>query len=504
MRQRGAQKRQANDHVRQWSASDQERAPIRLLITAILIIAAALSIVIIPKIASKALFLLATIVILTMAALRITLSFIAILSAARPNTEEPPHADWPSFTVLVPLYKEAHVVPALCSHLRALDYPKRKLRIILVTEADDRPSCAAAHAAAGGIISVFETPPSQPRTKPKALNAALFAMQPERRGDIVTIYDAEDRPDPGQLREAALALTADPMLGAVQAPLDFVNERDSPLAALFTLEYAALFHVFNPGLTQLGLPFSLGGTSNHIRRAALEAIGGWDAYNVTEDADLGFKLAACGYRLGCITRPTREEALSTRVTWQRQRRRWMKGFMQTLCVHVRRHHSAPDGGPKRTMGIRTASAIAMAVTLAMTLIAAFLHVPSLLVFGGAGALDLGGVISIDWPPAFFTAMAIGIGAAMLQGAAGALKCGKPHLLWYVPLMPLYWLLHFWPACRALAEYFSNPFYWDKTAHFGHAQKAPPNSGLELANSIASPSNDNLVGGSNAPLVKADN
>ncbi len=227
----------------------------------------------------------------------------------------------PRYSVLVPIYREAAVVSDLVDHLSRLDYPKTKLEILLIVEADDSKTRAAiARAAPPPYFDVVVVPPGGPRTKPKALTYALaFA-----RGDYVVVFDAEDRPELDQLRRAAAAFRERPELGCVQARLLPDNE-GSWLARMFTVEYAANFEVLLPALADWGVPLPLGGTSNHFPRAVLEKVGAWDPFNVTEDADLGIRLARFGYPCATIQSHTFEEAPVTFRQWLPQRRRWIKG-----------------------------------------------------------------------------------------------------------------------------------------------------------------------------------
>ncbi len=234
----------------------------------------------------------------------------------------------PLYTLIVPLYREAGVAAKLIEALARLDYPVDRLQILLVTEADDEATRAALHSSdLARNMRVLAVPAGEPRTKPRALNYALtFAT-----GEIVAVYDAEDVPDPGQLKMAARAFqTSFGDLGCVQARLDIYNPADTFFTRQFTLEYAALFFAMLPAYERLGLPLPLGGTSNHFSRAILEHAGGWDAFNVTEDADLGLRLARLGFKVSVIPSDTWEEAPATAAQWFGQRTRWIKGWMQTF------------------------------------------------------------------------------------------------------------------------------------------------------------------------------
>lgn len=383
------------------------------------------------------------------AALRLT----ACLAPKPKPSESEPIESWPFYTVLVPLFREANMVPQLMSALSELDYPKDKLEIFIICEAVDPPTIEEVRKRIGGVFHLIIVPPGAPQTKPRALNYAMHRA----RGDYVTIYDAEDIPDPRQLKAAIRAFKADNHLGALQAPLDYANAHTNWLTRQFGLEYAALFHVWVPFLSSLGLPFPLGGTSNHMRRTALEAIQGWDSHNVTEDADLSFRLAAQNWRLGYITPPTQEEAVSTFNAWHFQRARWMKGYLQTWQCHMRAPFA--PGGLK---GI--ARFFTLQLTLGLTLISALFHLP---VMTGVAIYALYQYLSgasINIPAPFIASLAISYSAGMLIGGIGAMRARKPALLLSVPFMPLYWFALCAPTLRALWELRRNPFHWHKTEH----------------------------------------
>ncbi len=442
-----------------------------------------------PVFALKVILLTVQCFILAMAGLRVFAVFLSCCPKIHVQDIEPPF-EWPHFTVLVPLYEEAHMVSTLTIALAALDYPQDKLDIIMICEADDQATCAAVQTCLAPPFHLFKVPPSMPRTKPKALNAAMASRPEAKPGELVTIYDAEDRPHPQQLKQAALAFAANDKYAAVQAPLGYFNDKANVLTGLFSLEYAALFHVWNPALARLGLPFTLGGTSNHIRRDILERAGGWDSYNVTEDADLGFRLSALSrqdgnggrYKLGAITQGTQEEAVADLRGWTAQRTRWLKGFMQTWMVHMRVKRYGPDGA-RLPLLRQTFIAACLQITVGATLLAAFLHVPSLVLIGGALALDVCNIVDFLWPASFMYVLSIGYMSAMLMGVAGAIRARKLYLLPLVLLMPFYWLLQFQPALMAAYEFITAPAYWRKTVHKGtlpdaeKPQKDDPQGGV---------------------------
>ncbi len=362
----------------------------------------------------------------------------------------------PVYTIIVALYKEANAVRDLVAALRRMDYPKEKLQVIFVLESDDR----ATHArlAALGLGAPFEihvAPSAGPRTKPKALNAALaFA-----RGAFVAIYDAEDKPEPDQLRRALDAFAAgDERLACVQARLTIDNTDDSWLARLFTAEYAGLFDVFLPALAARNWPLPLGGSSNHFRTDILREAGAWDPYNVTEDADLGMRLARFGHRSTVIDSATYEEAPACFSRWLRQRTRWMKGWLQTWIVHMR----AP-GKLLHDLGVVRFAIFQLLV--GGSVFAALLH-PSFL---AALLYEMATAGVAEAARSLFASvhgLALGSGylASILTALAGLARRRLLRCAWALLLVPLYWLLLSIAAWRALHQLVCDPYRWEKTEH----------------------------------------
>ena len=360
-----------------------------------------------------------------------------------------PDGDLPGYTLIVPLYREASVAAELVANLTRLDYPGDRLEVLIVLETSDHETQAAFAALdlpAG--FQVLIAPPGTPQTKPRACNVALERAH----GDLVVIYDAEDAPHPMQLREAAARFAAaDGRLACLQAPLR-IEPDPRFLPDQFALEYAVLFEVFLPALARWRLPFPLGGTSNHFRADALRAVEGWDPYNVTEDADIGFRLAARGYRLDVITRPTFETAPTGLKAWIPQRARWIKGHVQTLAVLIR--------GPI-VRDPRGLSALVM--TLALSVASSHMHGPLLawLMLNWIGSMfDLcAPVPTMDWMLVYFGWTCAAVAGAQAQRRAG-------HRQRPLPLLGavFYWPLQSIAATKALWQFVVAPFHWDKTPH----------------------------------------
>ena len=386
---------------------------------------------------------------------------ITAAAAFRLEPESPPlrDRDLPDYTIVIALYREAGVAASLIEALAAIDYPRAKLDIKFVTEAEDKETFAALAAILPGVeYEIIVAPLGAPRTKPRALNIAL----PFARGALLCIYDAEDRPAPDQLRCAAARFArADKTLGCLQARLAIDNAQDNAIAGLFALDYAGLFEVVNPGVASLGLPMMLGGTSNHFRTQTLRDLCGWDAWNVTEDADLGVRLARCGLRVETLDSRTYEEAPISLAALLNQRVRWMKGWMQTAFVHLR--------DP----------------------VALWLNLHPLFFLTTCAAFVSGVLSPLLWP-LFAALLAKDIATGALLAAADPLEitvstiaiwlaiAGPVAMVWPVALgmkrqgltklWPLLFALPLWhvmlsvAAWRALYDLWRNPFGWAKTTH----------------------------------------
>ena len=345
----------------------------------------------------------------------------------------------------------------LVERLARIDYPPDRLQGLLILEAHDHATRAAAMAAPRpDWLQVFIAPPGQPGTKPRALNCALEHVT----GDLLTVYDAEDEPDPLQLREAAARFAQDPTgrLACLQAPLRIRPPRPAPEGSVFigrqfAAEYASLFETTLPGMARLGLPFPLGGTSNHFRVDVLRRIGGWDAFNVTEDADLGFRLWDQGWRLGVISRPTWETPPSHLVDWLPQRTRWLKGYMQTWGVHTRR--------PWR-LGVR--GTFALMVSVGAGIVSATLNGPSLAWMTAIVLVAIAAGLPPQTPALALGVLILGAASAWLSCAIGARRAGVPYAPTDMLVAPAYWALQSLATAHAAWRLVREPFAWDKTRH----------------------------------------
>ncbi|MDB2415352.1 glycosyltransferase [Rickettsiales bacterium] len=369
--------------------------------------------------------------------------------------------DLPIYSLLIPLYKESEKTLAkLVKSIRKINYPSSKLDIKLIVESDDFETIDIIKSLkCPRNFEIIPVPYSIPRTKPKACNYALrFA-----KGEYATIYDAEDVPDPMQIRKALGAFEEfGEVAVCVQSRLNYYNRKENMLTKLFSIEYSTLFDFVLFGLERLGIPMPLGGTSNHFRIEHLRSLYAWDPYNVTEDADLGIRIAQKGWKSKMIKSITMEEAPISLKSWIRQRTRWIKGHMQTYLVHMRRPVKLI-----RTVGIKgfLGLQLFLGVPTLVFLISPFLWSLWLLIIIGAVELPM---IDVVYRAAIlygsFAVLIVGILIHILFAIFAVRYQGWKEMKLAVLLFPFYWILHSFASFRALGQLITRPYYWEKTDH----------------------------------------
>ncbi|HEY9038522.1 MAG TPA: glycosyltransferase [Roseovarius sp.] len=446
------------ESCRTWGASPVRRIALALIAMAVCIALTVLfPVTIFTALVGWATFTLIVSTVLKMAAV------CARVAWGAPNEVQPPlprGAKLPKVSVLVPLFRETEIAHALITRLTRLTYPKCLLDVILVLEEKDHTTRQTlAQIDLPSWMRAVIVPDGQPRTKPRAMNYALDFCE----GDIVGIFDAEDAPDPDQITQIARRFQAPPPdVACLQGILDYYNPRQNWLARCFTIEYATWFRVMLPGMARLGFAIPLGGTTLYFRRDILEALGGWDAHNVTEDADLGFRLARHGYRTEVIGTVTGEEANCRPWPWVKQRSRWLKGYLTTYLVHMRKPAALyRQLGAWQFCGFQAHFVTA----LSQFLLAPFLWSFWLVLFGLPHPLDpvLPQSTLLRFSQLFLAVEILNISFYIL-GVSGR---QHRHLLVWAPTMHLYTPLGTIAAIKALYEMIVAPFYWDKTSH-GHS------------------------------------
>ncbi len=402
----------------------------------------------------------------------------------------------PVYTIFLPLFREERIAEKLVARIGALDYPHDKLDVKLLLEANDETTRAAlARIELPSYCEIIVAPPGLPQTKPRACNYGLEAA----RGEYCVIYDAEDIPDVDQLRKAVAVFRRHPgeSVACIQAKLNYYNRKQNWLTRMFTIEYSTTFDLILPGLSRLGAPLPLGGTSNHFRTAILRELGGWDPFNVTEDCDLGLRIGRRLHRTLVLDSTTMEEANSQVGNFIRQRSRWVKGFMQTHLVHMRHPVALYRNLGLRGMAQAYLTVGASVVMMLTNLICwpLLLLYLALLLAGWYNGIPLGEQIVgpadpervrigwhawslVYWGPAehpfwSYLSVVFGIGSAVLLvcniwlvaiGALAAVKRRYYDLLPYVLLLPGYWVLISIGAWKGAVQLVTKPFYWEKTRH----------------------------------------
>lgn len=365
--------------------------------------------------------------------------------------------DLPVYTILIPLFREKGTLTKLVDSIRNLDYPKSKLDVKLVVEENDNMTISALEALkCESFFEIVRVPYSLPQTKPKACNYALrFA-----KGSYVTIYDAEDSPHPSQLKKVIAKFKQLPKdVICIQAKLNYFNRNENFLTRMFAIEYASWFDFMLLGLEALNIPIPLGGTSNHFVLEKLQELGGWDPYNVTEDADLGVRLASYGYRVSVIDSLTLEEAPILVSAWLAQRSRWIKGYMQTYIVHMRHplmlYHA---------LGLTAFCGFQLFIGAPCVL---FLITPFIWLFWGVQLLG-GWYIPAYFIGYLYTVGMFNLFAGLIIPVIFSLAVIIHSKWWNLTLysfaFPLYWVLHSIASFKALWQLIFRPHYWEKTSH----------------------------------------
>ncbi|MBC7234743.1 MAG: glycosyltransferase [Chloroflexi bacterium] len=382
-----------------------------------------------------------------------------------PEGADIPDSELPTYTILVPLFREAAVLPTLLKAVSRLDYPRAKLDVkLLFEESDPETLEAAKRLHPPGYFKFIVVPDGEPRTKPKACNYGLI----QATGEYCVIYDAEDVPEPGQLRKAVAAFRVAPDdVVCLQAALNFYNPRQNLLTRWFSAEYSQWFDIYLPGLMAARSPIPLGGTSNHFITEKLRELGAWDPFNVTEDVDLGMRLHKMGYRTEMFNSTTYEEATSQLHNWIRQRSRWVKGYIQTWLVHMRNLVRL-----WRELGPR--SFLAFQATVGGSFFVLLVN-PWYWFITFVWLVSRWDIINLSFPGMLYylslISMIVGNFCFLYVNLATTYARRYYDLLNYILICPFYWLFMSFAAWKGFLQLITRPFYWEKTVH-GMADRQP--------------------------------
>ncbi|QHS54625.1 glycosyltransferase [Mucilaginibacter sp. 14171R-50] len=379
-------------------------------------------------------------------------------AVTRDDLKQVKDSELPVYTILLPVYKEDKLIKKLIWNLQSIDYPRHKLDIkLLIEEDDDKTFNAVKNLDFPAVFEVIVVPFHMPKTKPKACNYGLHFA----RGKYLTIYDAEDIPDTDQLKKVVALFNKLPWdYICVQSALNYFNRNENFLTRMFTLEYSYWFDYMLPGLDTLDIPIPLGGTSNHFKLNELVELGAWDPFNVTEDADLGVRAYAKGYKIAIINSTTYEEANNEPFNWIRQRSRWIKGYMQTYLVHMRHPVELwKEIGWRGFLGFNFFIGATPVTFLVYPLMLAF--------FICYVVFDLSSIRTLfpDWV-LFMSIFNLMVGNILMiyVNMIAVFKRRYYELILFAIANPIYWLMHSIAAYKGLYQLVTKPFYWEKTNH----------------------------------------
>jgi glycosyltransferase XagB len=406
------------------------------------------------------------------------------------------NAQLPMYTILCPLYKESNVLPQFSHAIEQLDWPKNKLDVMLLLEEDDTDTIHAANSMnLPPYFRIVVVPDSQPKTKPKACNYGLqFA-----KGEYIVIYDAEDMPDPLQLKKAYYGFTHSPTnIACLQAKLNYYNPHQNWLTRFFTAEYSLWFDLTLTGFQSINTSIPLGGTSNHFKTSVLRSLQGWDTFNVTEDADLGIRLFKEGYKTAIIDSVTLEEANSNPRNWIRQRSRWIKGYMQSYLVHTRDMFSLGKSIEYRVSSIKyektekrkilnTQYSILNTITQIRDFISlnfiigaklTFIFLNPILWITTIAYFTLFKYVGTSIEQAYITPVFYLASLSLVFGnflffyyyMVGIAKRNQWDIMRHILLIPIYWIMISIAGWVAFYQLLLKPHYWEKTIHGLHLQK----------------------------------
>lgn len=416
-----------------------------------------------PKVLFAALIGWAILSMFAVLALRVWASIVYLCQNLKPR-KETALFQLPTVSILVPLLNERNIAGQLVRQLSRLDYPREKLDVCLITEASDKVTqTTLRETILPHWIRVHEVPKGSLKTKPRAMNYALDFC----RGSIIGIYDAEDAPEPDQLLKIVHGFANRPAeVACLQGALDFYNPKQNWMSRCFTLEYATWFRLILPGFQALGLPIPLGGTTVFFRRHVLEELGGWDAHNVTEDAELGMRLAKAGYRTELIDTTTYEEACCAPRAWIRQRSRWLKGYAATYMVLMKDPKALfTQLGWRGFLGVQL---------IFLCTLSQFALAPLILGLWLLPVQDVASSTGISWLTSAIVAMFFMAEVANITVTALATRRAEHRRFWiWIPTLHAYFFLASLACYKALWELIRDPFYWDKTSHGKSLRRAQP-------------------------------
>ena len=410
-------------------------------------------------------YILINFLYLISSAIKIFLFFTGIIKYNKEEYFKPDSlkdTDLPLYSILLPVRKEKEfVMRNLLTSIYNFDYPKDKIDIKLIIDNDDEETIKIGKKLLNDFkFDLIIVPHSKTSSKPTSCNYALKFV----KGKYLTIYDAEDRPEKYQLKKSIEKFNElDENYICLQASLNYYNKYENFLTYSFSIEYSMWFDFTIKAISKFANFFPLGGTSNHFKTDKLIELGGWDGYNVTEDAEIAVRIVKAGYKVSVLNSITEEEAPITIKSWIKQRTRWIKGFMQTFCEHSMSNKPIATRSKfnfKNIFKLKFVDIliyftfVSMSFLFFILIVAIFFN--HIIILHLMKFKYLNFIIYFNLLSFFF----------MIYGAS-AIIIYKNKLKFkpiYFIFSPFYWFLHYLASFRALISLIKTPFYWAKTEH----------------------------------------
>lgn len=359
--------------------------------------------------------------------------------------------DLPSITIILPLKNEDEVIRGTLNAINDLQYPQEKKQVIVVIEDTDRVTLSTiSRIELKPNVEILLIPEAAPFTKGRALLHGIRKAE----GEIITVYDAESRPERDQLMKAVSILSEEKSGLCLQAKIHISNKSGNWITRNFAGEYYEWYERHLKTLSHEGFSFGLGGNSFFIRRKDLLNAGAWDPFNVTEDADLAVRLIENGVRIRLFDSVTKETCPKNLTDWSNQRTRWNKGLFITQLVHL--------PGSVLNGKFRFSQWVNFWLPMVGSALVPFYNffIPLFMVSAGLSYYTLTTMSISLW-----TLLGINLLSSTILNRITYQRINiESSFLSIFTDVLAYLLIHLYAGFKAYAEYFISPLHWHKTIH----------------------------------------
>ncbi len=245
----------------------------------------------------------------------------------------------PKVSIHVPAYNEpADMLIETLNALAALEYPDFEVIVVDNNTKDEgvwkpvQRHCELL----GERFKFFHVAPLS-GFKAGALNFAL--QKTDASAEVIAAIDSDYQVEPNWLSDLVGAFE-NPRVAIVQSPQDYRDQDDNAFKSMCFAEYRGFFEIGMVTRNERNAIIQHG-TMTLVRRSALEEVGGWGEWCITEDAELGLRIFEAGYEaLYLATSYGRGLMPDTFIDYKKQRFRWAYGAMQILRRHTKELFSA--------------------------------------------------------------------------------------------------------------------------------------------------------------------